>query len=51
MQNELVKIVENGEKTKFWEDQWVSEGALKNKFSRLFRVSEQREARVCEMGH
>lgn len=29
----------------------MREGVLKNKFNRLFRINEQREVKICEMGY
>ncbi|KAL8469022.1 hypothetical protein ACS0TY_032009 [Phlomoides rotata] len=36
--------------TSFWSDTWVDELPLKSKFNILYRVSEQRESKVGEMG-
>jgi len=35
----------------FWEDSWLSYGALKGVFSRLFSLSSAKGAKVAELGH
>jgi hypothetical protein len=44
------KKVGNGNSTKFWEDVWIGELSLAVKFQRLFGISNQKSALVCEMG-
>lgn len=36
--------------TLFWHDNWVDEECLKIKFPRLFSLSSQKNAKICEMG-
>ncbi|KAL8554378.1 hypothetical protein ACS0TY_002529 [Phlomoides rotata] len=43
------KIIGSGSDTKFWEDGWIEDVCLKNKFERLFRLSEQKESYIEEM--
>ncbi|KAL8480707.1 hypothetical protein ACS0TY_027303 [Phlomoides rotata] len=47
---DFIRVVGNGNDTSFWSDTWVDEVPLKSKFNRLYRVSEKRESKVCEMG-
>ncbi|KAK2418827.1 hypothetical protein QL285_040988 [Trifolium repens] len=45
----LVKKVGNGESTLFWEENWIGDMILREKFSRLFSLSEQKEMRISEL--
>ncbi|KAL8537670.1 hypothetical protein ACS0TY_012704 [Phlomoides rotata] len=47
---DFIRVVGNGNDTSFWSDTWLDDGLLKTKFNRLYRVSEQREYKVGEMG-
>ena len=42
--------VGNGNKIRFWEDQWAGNFSLKEKFPSLFRLSTQKSAMVSAMG-
>ncbi|KAL4337786.1 hypothetical protein AHAS_Ahas12G0145000 [Arachis hypogaea] len=42
--------VENGGKTKFWEDVWVGERCLKNKFPMLYSISLQKSKLISNCG-
>ncbi|KAJ9562049.1 hypothetical protein OSB04_007209 [Centaurea solstitialis] len=44
------KEVGNGESTRFWEDNWLVEGSLRNKFSRLYHLEVNKLALVEERG-
>jgi hypothetical protein len=45
----VVKIVGNGEQTSFWWDVWVGEIPLKDRFPRLFLISNQKSSTVAEV--
>ncbi|MCH96809.1 putative non-LTR retroelement reverse transcriptase related [Trifolium medium] len=45
----VVKILGNGTSTRFWEDIWVGETPLKERFPRLYSISIQRAATVAEI--
>jgi len=42
--------VGNGEKTKFWEDPWMQEGAIQNMFPELYNASGQKHTVIARMG-
>jgi hypothetical protein len=46
----VVKMVGNGNSTKFWKDVWLGNQPLLSRFSRLFGISVQKETLVCDMG-
>lgn len=46
---EVVRRVMNGEDTKFWYGRWRGELPLRDKFPRLFAMSNQKEATVAEI--
>ncbi|KAL4299521.1 hypothetical protein AHAS_Ahas17G0109200 [Arachis hypogaea] len=50
MINGLSMEIGNGRGTRFWEDGWVRGGPLKDNFSRLFSVSNQRESVIGDCG-
>lgn len=41
--------VASGQATAFWTDSWIGERKLENLFPRLFRLSTQKNAKVCEV--
>jgi hypothetical protein len=45
----LVKKVGNGVSTRFWEERWIRDLILKEKFPRLFSLSEQKEQLIGEL--
>jgi hypothetical protein len=45
----LEKKVGNGSSTRFWEEKWIGDTVLKEKFPRLFSLSEQKELAVSEL--
>jgi hypothetical protein len=45
----LVRRIGNGETTKFWLANWIGGTVLKDKFPRLYSISEQKEMRVSEL--
>jgi hypothetical protein len=47
----VVKIVGNGECTSFWRDVWAGGISLKDRFPRLYLISEQKESTVSEVLH
>lgn len=46
----LLVVVGDGKKTKFWKDPWVTDSALCNVFPRLYALSENKEARIADVG-
>lgn len=46
----MERVVGNGANTFFWKHKWIGDECLKNKFSRLFRLSLDKDVKVCEMG-
>lgn len=40
----------DGKSTRFWHDKWCPGGTLKDSFPRLFSISVQQEALICQMG-
>jgi hypothetical protein len=42
--------VGNGFSTRFWTDIWIGENSLRSRYPRLFSISDQKEAKVGEMG-
>jgi hypothetical protein len=46
---EVVKKTGNGEITSFWEDVWVGDVALRERFPRLFSISVQKEEVIARM--
>jgi hypothetical protein len=46
----LVKKVGSGNNTKFWSDIWVGEQPLRDRFPRLFGISNQKEDTIASMG-
>ena len=46
----VMRSVGNGMTTSFWNDKWRGERCFRLKYSRLFLVSNQREAMVGEVG-
>jgi len=46
----ISRVVGDGRNISFWKDVWVGKDTLKAKFSRLFLLSEQQEAKVIDMG-
>lgn len=50
MRKDFVRIVGKGNNTRFWADWWVGDMLLNEKFQRLFRISGQQFANICEMG-
>jgi len=49
MQNLQVEVG-NGERTKFWEDKWLQEGALMSLYPQLYSISSQQKTVVANMG-
>ncbi|GAU45475.1 hypothetical protein TSUD_190940 [Trifolium subterraneum] len=47
--NNVVKKLGNGVDTSFWEDTWVGNRSLKDRFPRLYSISIQKEAKVAEL--
>jgi hypothetical protein len=46
---QVVKVMGNGEHTRFWEDRWVGVASLSELFPRLFSISMQKEVSVARM--
>jgi len=46
----VLRSVGNGMNTSFWNDKWIGERCFRLKYPRLFLVSNQREAKVGEVG-
>jgi hypothetical protein len=46
---QVVKVMGNGEHTRFWEDRWVGDATLSELFPRLFSISMQKEVSVARM--
>ncbi|GLT77628.1 hypothetical protein SLA2020_491960 [Shorea laevis] len=46
----IVKVVGEGNETYFWEDRWVGERPLKEKYERLYRIAVKQEVLVSRMG-
>lgn len=46
----LCRRVGNGQTFSFWNDDWMGVGVFKLLFPRLFMMSSQQEARICEVG-
>lgn len=40
-----------GDKVRFWDDVWLGEVPLKERFSRLYRISTQQNNRISEVGN
>jgi len=40
----------DGKKVKFWEDIWVGDQSLKDKYSRLFSISKCKKSTMAEVG-
>lgn len=49
-ENGVKKIVGNGQSTSFWAEPWVGSRILRNDFERLYSISSNKEARICELG-
>ena len=49
--NSLRKKVGSGSSTKFWLDNWLDVGVLKEKFPKLFSKSTQQDCHVADMEH
>lgn len=47
--NLVVKVVGNGQKTHFWEDVWLGDVSLRTLFPSLYRVSNQQHSSVKEI--
>jgi hypothetical protein len=45
-----VKKLGNGNTTRFWKDVWIEGQSLQSKFPRLYGISVQQEALVCDVG-
>lgn len=45
-----MKEVGNGKKMKFWMETWTGEVRLRDKFQRLYNLSEQKQSMISEMG-
>jgi hypothetical protein len=45
----VTKKVGNGAQTSFWRDKWIGDSPLKERFPRLFSISNQKEAMVAEL--
>jgi hypothetical protein len=43
------RIVRKGEKTKSWDDPWVGDKILSCEFSRLFTISNFKDAMICDV--
>lgn len=43
-------VVGDGKSIRFWHDKWATIGVLKNHFNRLFLISTQGDAMICDMG-
>ncbi|KAL8469023.1 hypothetical protein ACS0TY_032010 [Phlomoides rotata] len=50
MRTDYIRVLGDGTNTKFWEDYWGEGENLREKFGRLFRLSEQKEALISEVG-
>lgn len=50
IQNGCWMRIGDGRNTKFWEDTWLGEYCLKDKFSRLFTFSLQHQDFIVNMG-
>ncbi|KAL8552344.1 hypothetical protein ACS0TY_001153 [Phlomoides rotata] len=48
--NDFRKSVGNGKDTLFWHDEWLEGESLKNKFPRLYRLSNQKNEHIGDMG-
>ncbi len=48
--NSFRRKVGKGDEVKFWEDVWVGDLCLKDKFSRLYRAEENRKCTVADKG-
>lgn len=44
-----MRMVGDGSEIRFWDEVWVGEEPLKQKYSRLYHLSLDKEARVVEM--
>ncbi|KAL8552289.1 hypothetical protein ACS0TY_001111 [Phlomoides rotata] len=51
MRREFERVLGDGTETKFWDVRWGEGVCLRERFGRLFRVSEQQEALVSEVGN
>jgi hypothetical protein len=49
-QSAVTKVVGVGNMTDFWNEVWVGNQSLRNRFPRLFLLSDQQHAKVNEMG-
>lgn len=47
---EVLRKIGNGMTTSFWNDKWKGERCFRLKYPRLFMISNQREAKVGEVG-
>ena len=45
----VVRKVSNGRDTNFWKNRWLGEKTLASAFPRLYSISSQQEAKVCDM--
>ena len=50
VKNGLWIMVGDGKNTLFWEDLWVGDSCLKDRFPRLYSLSSQRETFIAECG-
>ena len=50
LRNGIKMMVGNGEKTRFWEDVWIAETPLAEKFPRLYSISAQQQTLIADLG-
>ena len=50
LRNGIKMMVGNGEKTRFWEDVWLAELPLAEKFPRLYSISTQQQTHIADFG-
>lgn len=48
--NGIRMMVGNGERTRFWEDLWLGDARLAEKFQRLYSISRQQNSFIADMG-
>ncbi|XP_071707978.1 uncharacterized protein [Rutidosis leptorrhynchoides] len=46
--NTFARVIGDGRDTLFWEDTWIGDRRFKEKFPRLYRLEEDKDAKVCD---